>query len=281
MRVHPVATPGASRLILFAEGCVRRVAHPAVGFEHVSPLLDAIGSYTAVRTGGSALAARIQSLLRNRQPVPFQADARWGAGWYASEAVVGLASMVALVCRNRRWWWGRSIPRRDIEHLARQARAAAAIPAHPWRDHPLSPDLEPYREAVPAQLPSRVALTLLRERSDPVSVATVAMADAHRDYQRQARAAPAAEEAVQCDLYRDVFGHPRRPPAFDPRWRTSTVLTIARQMDASRDFSPMPILADALQDAGCEDAEVLDHCRWDKPHVRGCWVADLVLDRRY
>jgi hypothetical protein len=281
MRVHPVATSGGSRLILFAEGCVRRVAHLASEFEHAQALLDAIGSYTATRTGGPALSSRIQSLLRNRQPVPFQADARWGAGWYANEAVVGLASMVALVCRNRGWWWGRSIPRRDIEHLARQARAAVAHPGRVWREYPLPPELEPSREAVPAQLPSRVALTLLRERSDPVSVATVALADAHRDYQRLARAAPAAEEAVQCDLYRDVFGHPRRPPAFDPMWRTSTVLALARQMDDSRDFSSMPILADALQDAGCEDAGLLDHCRWDKPHIRGCWVADLVLDRRY
>jgi hypothetical protein len=44
-----------------------------------------------------------------------------------------------------------------------------------------------------------------------------------------------------------------------------------------RDFSAMPILADALQDAGCEDADILDHCRGDRMHVRGCWVVDLVL----
>jgi hypothetical protein len=46
-----------------------------------------------------------------------------------------------------------------------------------------------------------------------------------------------------------------------------------------RDFTAMPILADALQDAGCDDADILTHCRGDGPHVRGCWVVDLVLDR--
>jgi hypothetical protein len=83
----------------------------------------------------------------------------------------------------------------------------------------------------------------------------------------------------QADLLRDIFGNPFRPVAFDPAWRTDTVLSLARQMYDSRDFSPMPILADALQDAGCEDADVLTHCRGPGPHVRGCWVADLVLGK--
>ncbi|HVL11991.1 MAG TPA: hypothetical protein VM529_05470 [Gemmata sp.] len=51
-------------------------------------------------------------------------------------------------------------------------------------------------------------------------------------------------------------------------------------MYGSRDFSPMPILADALQDAGCDSADILDHCRGPKQvHVRGCWVVDLVLGK--
>jgi len=67
--------------------------------------------------------------------------------------------------------------------------------------------------------------------------------------------------------------------SINPGWRTSTVLTLARQMYDSRDFSPMPILADALQDAGCEDEAVLSHCRGKEPHVRGCWVVDLLLGK--
>jgi hypothetical protein len=83
----------------------------------------------------------------------------------------------------------------------------------------------------------------------------------------------------QADLVRDVFGNPFRPVAFDPAWRTSTAVAIARGMYEPRDFSAMPILADALQDAGCENADILDHCRGPGPHVRGCWVVDLVLGR--
>ena len=47
----------------------------------------------------------------------------------------------------------------------------------------------------------------------------------------------------------------------------------------SRDFSAMPILADALQDAGCGSADVLNHCREPGAHVRGCWVVDLVMGK--
>ena len=79
---------------------------------------------------------------------------------------------------------------------------------------------------------------------------------------------------------REVFGLlPFRPIAFPPDWRTDTAVTLARQMYDTRDFGAMPILADALQDAGCDSADVLDHCRGPGPHVRGCWVVDLVLGR--
>jgi hypothetical protein len=65
--------------------------------------------------------------------------------------------------------------------------------------------------------------------------------------------------------------------AFAPCWRTNTVVALVRQMCESGDFSAMPILADALQDAGCDSANILDHCRGPGPHVRGCWVVDSVL----
>jgi hypothetical protein len=80
-------------------------------------------------------------------------------------------------------------------------------------------------------------------------------------------------------LVRDIFGNPFRVQAFDPAWRTSTVLELTRSSYDSGDFSILPILADALQEAGCEDAAVLDHCRAGGPHVRGCWVVDAVLQK--
>jgi hypothetical protein len=57
------------------------------------------------------------------------------------------------------------------------------------------------------------------------------------------------------------------------------VVAVAKVIDDERRFSEMPILADALEDAGCDDAGVLAHCRADAPHVRGCWVLDLVLGK--
>lgn len=82
-----------------------------------------------------------------------------------------------------------------------------------------------------------------------------------------------------CWLLRDIFGNPFRPVAFVPAWRTSSAVGVAQRMYDARDFASMPILADALQDAGCEDADILAHCRGDGPHVRGCWVVDLVLGK--
>ena len=80
-------------------------------------------------------------------------------------------------------------------------------------------------------------------------------------------------------LLRDIFGNPFRPVTFSPSWRTGTAVSLARGMYESREFSAMPILADALQDAGCDSDEVLNHCRQPGEHVRGCWVIDLVLGR--
>jgi hypothetical protein len=80
-------------------------------------------------------------------------------------------------------------------------------------------------------------------------------------------------------LLHDIVGNPFRPVAFSLSWRTDTAVTLARQMYDSRDFSAMPILADALQDAGCDSDDILAHCRGPGPHVRGCWVCDLVLGK--
>ncbi|MDY3559510.1 hypothetical protein R5W23_000503 [Gemmata sp. JC673] len=78
-------------------------------------------------------------------------------------------------------------------------------------------------------------------------------------------------------LAREVFGNPFRPIDFAP-WHTDTTVALAKGMYESRDFSAMPILADALQDAGCDNADVLIHCRdASAEHVRGCWVVDGVL----
>jgi hypothetical protein len=80
-------------------------------------------------------------------------------------------------------------------------------------------------------------------------------------------------------LLRDFFGNPFRPVTAHPSWLTSTVVSLAEGIYAERAFDRLPILADALQDAGCENADILTHCRSDGPHVRGCWVVDLLLGK--
>lgn len=80
-------------------------------------------------------------------------------------------------------------------------------------------------------------------------------------------------------LVRDIYGPAPFSAAFDPAWRTPDAVELARTMDESREFAGMPALADALEEAGCTDAAALLHCRSPGPHVRGCWVIDLVLGR--
>jgi RNA polymerase sigma factor (sigma-70 family) len=84
---------------------------------------------------------------------------------------------------------------------------------------------------------------------------------------------------AHADWLRDIFGNPFRSVAFSSEWHTDTVVSLARQQYESRDCSAMPILADALQDAGCDSTDILDHCRGSGSHVRGCWVVDLVLGK--
>lgn len=76
-----------------------------------------------------------------------------------------------------------------------------------------------------------------------------------------------------------ILGNPFRPVTFEPLWRTSTVVSLAQGISDDRAFDRMPILADALQDAGCDNDDVLNHCRADTVHARGCWVVDLVLGK--
>jgi hypothetical protein len=82
---------------------------------------------------------------------------------------------------------------------------------------------------------------------------------------------------VACRLLREVFGNPFSPIAVDPTWLTPTVLDLARKAYEDRAFDRLPILADALEDAGCENPSLLTHLRGPGPHVKGCWAVDLVL----
>jgi hypothetical protein len=90
----------------------------------------------------------------------------------------------------------------------------------------------------------------------------------------------AVERAAQAAIIRDIFGDlPFHRPAVGPSWLTPTVVTMAGGIYAEKGFDLMPVLGDALEDAGCNDASILAHCRGSGEHVRGCWVVDLLLGK--
>ena len=97
------------------------------------------------------------------------------------------------------------------------------------------------------------------------------------------------ESQEQCKLLRDIFGNPFRPVTLDPAvlaWNDSTVVRLAqaaydeRQMpEGLFDNSRLAVLADALEEAGCQDLDILSHCRSGGEDIRGCWVIDLLLGK--
>jgi hypothetical protein len=92
----------------------------------------------------------------------------------------------------------------------------------------------------------------------------------------------AAERAAQANLVRDIFGNPFRPGALDPfwlAWGNGFIARLSREIYDERAFERLPILADALEDAGCREEVLLGHCRSGAEHARGCWALDLLLTR--
>jgi hypothetical protein len=98
------------------------------------------------------------------------------------------------------------------------------------------------------------------------------------------RAGRAAVLAEQAALVRDIFGNPfQPPPRIDPAWlarNDGIVQKLAEAIYEGRSFDRLPVLADALEEAGCDDPELLGHLRGPGPHVKGCWALDLVLGQQ-
>lgn len=88
-----------------------------------------------------------------------------------------------------------------------------------------------------------------------------------------------AEMRVQAEIYRCVMGNPFRPMELKPMWQTPKIIHLGSAIYADRAFERLPLLADALEEAGCTNADMLVHCRSKGPHARGCWVIDLLLGR--
>jgi hypothetical protein len=84
---------------------------------------------------------------------------------------------------------------------------------------------------------------------------------------------------VEADIHQSFLVDIEPPPetGFSPEWRNALVVSLAQHIYESWDFAAMPILADALQDTGCDNEAILDHCQGAGSHVRGCWALDLLL----
>jgi hypothetical protein len=96
-------------------------------------------------------------------------------------------------------------------------------------------------------------------------------------------AARAKQMAFQAKLLREIVGNPFRPVLIDPailHWNNAMIPQLAHVIYDERRYEDLPILADALEEAGCTNPEILDHCRGPEPHVRGCWGVDLLLGKR-
>jgi hypothetical protein len=112
-----------------------------------------------------------------------------------------------------------------------------------------------------------------------------ALRRARREVEEEMRRAECRARASdlrrQCGLLRDLFGNPFRRGTFDPGRLADggRVAQLARVVYEEGCFEDLPILADALEDAGCPDGQVLGHCRTAGEHARGCWVLDLLLGR--
>ena len=86
-----------------------------------------------------------------------------------------------------------------------------------------------------------------------------------------------AERSIQAELLREIIGNPFRSVHIKPCWLTPEVLGMAQAISEERSFQRMPELAELLQAAGCDDQNLLAHCRKPSTHVPGCWVIDLLL----
>src|SRR5262249_21491924 len=92
----------------------------------------------------------------------------------------------------------------------------------------------------------------------------------------------AVERRMQASLFREIVGNPFQPAHVQADWKCwkdGTVVKLAQAIYEERRFEDLPILGDALEEAGCNNEDILNHLRQPGDHTRGCWALDLVLGK--
>jgi hypothetical protein len=189
-------------------------------------------------------------------------------------------------------WW----PTREAVEAAEQlsdglAPAGPLARLHlPWRDFTrgLSYDTTDPTGGSTVLRPAHLGRLLVQVLSfpDAGSAAQGVLHDYLRSYFDGGWKDGPQERWAECQLLREVFGNPFRPVAIPPAWQTSPVVALAQAAYEERalpagtlDLARLAVLADALEDAGCDQADLLSHLRGPGSHVRGCWVLDLLLGK--
>jgi hypothetical protein len=200
---------------------------------------------------------------------------------------------------NETYRYAVEVAERDADQLAtREERRAAAVAVMEATQRPRSP----LAWQASAAVAFTISVSMSREIPSVMGSTAAAAADAaaqvaafagvsstnvypfsnHLESYPAWLAARDTEKQRQSPLVRDTFGNPFRPVTLDPawlRWKDGAIAKIAQSVYDDRRFSDLPILADALEDAGGTDRAVLEHCRAGGEHVRGCWVVDWLLGK--
>jgi hypothetical protein len=158
-----------------------------------------------------------------------------------------------------------------------------------WLTHEIAEELrEQQGEQAAAFLAARLANLLFEESSEIAYWAYGYLLDLTAEAVRPSRQAW-GKQVIHC-IWGPLPFRPLPPKRGKRRWKqqwkrwlswhSGLLVSMAQKMYDSRDFTDMPVLADALDEAGCQDQDILSHCRSGGEHVRGCWLVDLLLDKK-
>jgi hypothetical protein len=197
--------------------------------------------------------------------------------------------LFACACCRRVWHlmphrWSRRavevVERYTDEEAGEEDLRLAAIGAETVADDAFRTAITPAQEAAASAAFAALNATLPAEMAAAYSAANAVSAAYHAAtaaHAPSAAEARAAERAGQARLLRDLFGNPFRPVVVNPHWVSAEAHRLARVIYRERAFDWLPVLGDALEEAGCTEDVLLRHCRSGGEHAPGCWALDLIL----